>query len=297
MQDAGIVRNRAEDRGRGAARRAPISRSMEKGPGFSALLWDFLDGKPKVNHFRSTKQVPAETALSRQMSKELRRPRLQVRRPDHRLRLHAGGRHGQRPSGRPATATRRAEARAAPWLPRRSAPVGRARPTPRRAPGSACCRAAGSTCSIPRRSTSRSRTSPTASRAWRAGTARPSGAHIFSVAQHSLLVEAIARYARRGSTAGSRLAVLLHDAPEYVIGDMISPFKAVIGDDYKAVEARLLAAIHLRFGLPASPAGRAHRADQGGRPQRGLSRGDPARGLFHARRRSNSSAGRPSCRP
>jgi 5'-deoxynucleotidase YfbR-like HD superfamily hydrolase len=45
--------------------------------------------------------------------------------------------------------------------------------------------------------------------------------------------------------------VLLHDAPEYVIGDMISPFKAVIGDSYKAVERRLLAAIHLRFGLPA----------------------------------------------
>ena len=51
----------------------------------------------------------------------------------------------------------------------------------------------------------------------------------------------------------ARLAVLLHDAPEYVIGDMISPFKAVIGDSYKAVEARLLAAIHLRFGLPAVP--------------------------------------------
>src|SRR5207344_1117285 len=51
----------------------------------------------------------------------------------------------------------------------------------------------------------------------------------------------------------SRLGILLHDAPEYVIGDMISPFKAVIGDAYKAVEARLLAAIHLRFGLPAEP--------------------------------------------
>jgi 5'-deoxynucleotidase YfbR-like HD superfamily hydrolase len=48
-----------------------------------------------------------------------------------------------------------------------------------------------------------------------------------------------------------RLAILLHDAPEYVVGDMISPFKAVIGDSYKAVEARLLRAIHLRFGLPA----------------------------------------------
>jgi 5'-nucleotidase len=77
------------------------------------------------------------------------------------------------------------------------------------------------------------------------------GAHSFSVAQHSLLVETIARQ-RANLDRASRLGVLLHDAPEYVIGDMISPFKAVIGDAYKAVEARLLAAIHLRFGLPAA---------------------------------------------
>src|SRR5438067_4180948 len=76
------------------------------------------------------------------------------------------------------------------------------------------------------------------------------GAHIFSVAQHCLLVEAIA-HQRSRLDRPARLAVLLHDAPEYVIGDMISPFKAVIGDAYQAVEARLLAAIHLRFGLPA----------------------------------------------
>ena len=76
------------------------------------------------------------------------------------------------------------------------------------------------------------------------------GAHIYSVAQHSLLVETLARQRARLDRS-TRLAVLLHDAPEYVIGDMISPFKAVIGDAYKAVEARLLAAIHLRFGLPA----------------------------------------------
>jgi 5'-deoxynucleotidase YfbR-like HD superfamily hydrolase len=76
------------------------------------------------------------------------------------------------------------------------------------------------------------------------------GAHIYSVAQHCLLVELIARQRTRIDRQG-QLAVLLHDAPEYVIGDMISPFKAVIGDNYKAVEARLLAAIHLRFGLPA----------------------------------------------
>jgi uncharacterized protein len=76
-----------------------------------------------------------------------------------------------------------------------------------------------------------------------------SGAHIFSVAQHTLLVEAIARR-RTGLDARAQLAILLHDAPEYVIGDMITPFKSVIGESYKAVESRLLAAIHLRFGLP-----------------------------------------------
>lgn len=76
------------------------------------------------------------------------------------------------------------------------------------------------------------------------------GAHIFSVAQHTLLVEAIARRRARLDRR-RRLAILLHDAPEYVIGDIISPFKAVIGDVYKSVEQRLRAAIHLRFGLPA----------------------------------------------
>jgi len=78
-----------------------------------------------------------------------------------------------------------------------------------------------------------------------------SGAHIYSVAQHCLLVEALARARSPRLDRSRRLAILLHDAPEYVIGDMISPFKAVIGDAYKTVERRLLAAIHLRFGLPA----------------------------------------------
>ncbi|MGA8468233.1 MAG: HD family hydrolase, partial [Pseudolabrys sp.] len=76
------------------------------------------------------------------------------------------------------------------------------------------------------------------------------GAHIFSVAQHALLVEALARAKVPRLDRIGRLALLLHDAPEYVIGDMISPFKAVIGGDYKVVEKRLLAAIHVRFGLP-----------------------------------------------
>lgn len=77
------------------------------------------------------------------------------------------------------------------------------------------------------------------------------GPHIFSVAQHTLLVDAVAR--RQAGTIDNRLgmAILLHDAPEFVIGDMITPFKAVIGDAYKSVEQRLQAAVHIRFGLPA----------------------------------------------
>jgi uncharacterized protein len=76
-----------------------------------------------------------------------------------------------------------------------------------------------------------------------------SGPHIFSVAQHCLLVEALARARVPRLDRSRRLAVLLHDSAEYVIGDMISPFKVVIGDAYKAVERRLLDAIHRRFGL------------------------------------------------
>ena len=85
---------------------------------------------------------------------------------------------------------------------------------------------------------------------WNGQTASP---HIFSVAQHSLLVEAIASHLDPDLPPHLRLTILLHDGPEYVIGDIISPFKVVIGDAYKAVEGRLLAAIHLRFGLPADP--------------------------------------------
>jgi DNA-3-methyladenine glycosylase I len=70
MLDAGIVRNRSKIEGAVKSARAYLD-AMEKGPGFSKLLWNFLDGAPKVNHFRSTKQVPAETDISRAMSKEL----------------------------------------------------------------------------------------------------------------------------------------------------------------------------------------------------------------------------------
>jgi 5'-deoxynucleotidase YfbR-like HD superfamily hydrolase len=79
------------------------------------------------------------------------------------------------------------------------------------------------------------------------------GAYAFSVAQHSLLVDTIAGWRNSGWPARWRLATLLHDAPEYVVGDLISPFKTAIGLDYKAFERRLLAAIYERFGLPGEP--------------------------------------------
>ncbi|MCC2095936.1 MAG: HD family hydrolase [Hyphomicrobiales bacterium] len=79
------------------------------------------------------------------------------------------------------------------------------------------------------------------------------GPHVFSVAQHSVLVEHIAGAIDPGIPIRWRMMALLHDAPEYVIGDMISPFKAVIGDSYKQVEERLLGAIHMRYSLPHKP--------------------------------------------
>ena len=71
------------------------------------------------------------------------------------------------------------------------------------------------------------------------------------MAEHCLLVETIAGALSPGLDRRFRLAALIHDAPEYVIGDLISPFKAALSLDYKAFETKLLAAIHIRFGVPA----------------------------------------------
>lgn len=73
----------------------------------------------------------------------------------------------------------------------------------------------------------------------------------YSVAEHSLLVEEIFSKSNPGQAPRWQLAALLHDAPEYVIGDMISPVKAAVGPEYSALDDRLTAAIHIRFGLPA----------------------------------------------
>jgi 5'-deoxynucleotidase YfbR-like HD superfamily hydrolase len=80
------------------------------------------------------------------------------------------------------------------------------------------------------------------------------GDSAFSVAQHSCVVADIVEALAPNATPAERLAALLHDAPEYVIGDLISPFKAAIGLNYKAFERQLLAAIHDRFGVPRAAA-------------------------------------------
>ncbi|UYN99586.1 MAG: HD family hydrolase [Devosia sp.] len=82
------------------------------------------------------------------------------------------------------------------------------------------------------------------------------GDYPFSVAQHSVLVLELFRAANAGAAPVEQMQALLHDAPEYVMGDIISPFKAVMGGNYKEVEKGLLAAVFLRFSLPATmPAG------------------------------------------
>lgn len=77
-----------------------------------------------------------------------------------------------------------------------------------------------------------------------------SGDHAFSVAEHSVVVEQLFTSLNTDVTPAQQLTALLHDAAEYVIGDMISPFKTALGIDYKAFEARLEEAIHIRYGLP-----------------------------------------------
>ena len=108
MADAGIVRNRAKIEGTVLSARAWLD-IMEKGPGFSKLLWDFVDGRPKINHYKSTRQVPDRNGDLARHVQGTGAARLQVLRPDHRLCLHAGDRHGQRPSDHVPSARRGAE--------------------------------------------------------------------------------------------------------------------------------------------------------------------------------------------
>ena len=242
MQDAGIVRNRAKIEATVALARITLDLA-DKG-GLARHLWSFVDGRPIQNARRSMAEMQAETdSLARHRQGPARAGR-QFRRADDHLRLHAGDRHGQRPSRR--------------LLPSRSLP-------------GAGARAQAVSEGAPRRAWQRMLSgrrldlidpSPldveigdiahglARVARWNGQTRGP---EIFSVAQHSLLVEALFAAGEPSPSAKARLMALLHDAPEYVIGDMISPFKAAIGGDYKLIEERLKRAIHVRFGLAAEP--------------------------------------------
>ena len=102
------------------------------------------------------------------------------------------------------------------------------------------------------------------------------GAHAFSVAQHCVLVERLTAELNPNLTRQAKLMALLHDAPEYVVGDLISPFKAAIGIDYKALELKLLARNSLAFRGAGAGAGEPGGLVQKGRPAVGLPRSHPA---------------------
>ena len=275
MNDAGIVRNRAKIEGAVASAKSYL-KIMEDGPGFSKFLWDFVDGRPKVNNFKTTASVPASTPLSIKMSKELASRGFKFVGPtivyafmqatgmvnDHLVTLLLPRQLRRKTSRAPPQSQMTAKK---PSAPQTSTRVWQRMLSGRRLdlldPSPLDIEIADIAHGLARVAR------------WNGQT---SGAHIFSVAQHTLLVEAVMREQTPRVDVRVRLAALLHDAPEYVIGDMISPFKAVLGGDYKAVEKRLLSAIHIRFGLPPVLADGDRAADQGCRPGRGLSRGDRA---------------------
>ena len=249
MQDAGIVRNRAKIEATQALARIVLD-FADKG-GFARHLWSFVDGRPIDNARMSLKDVPAESDVSRVNRQGPALARRQFRRTDHHLRLHAGDRHGQRSSRR--------------LLPSRGLPGAGARPQvmSERAPRRAWQRMlSGRRLDLIDPSPLDVEIGDIAHGLARVArwNGQTKGPEIFSVAQHSLLVEALFAAGEIRPSAGARLTALLHDAPEYVIGDMISPFKAAIGGDYKRIEARLKRAIHIRFGLPAETPDELNRA-------------------------------------
>src|SRR3954447_8246172 len=238
-------RHRAEprqDRGRGRERAGVARRRGARG--FFAF--------PVAVRGRAAGPEPADEPRpcaggDRTLPKTVERPQgggLRLLRPDHRLRLHAGGRHDQRPPRRLLPPRRMRGARPTSVMPLAPQPKP-ARAWQRMLSGRRLDLLDPSPLDVELEDIAHGLARVAR---WNGQTAGP---HIFSVAQHSLLVEAIGGHLEPALPPPARLALLLHDAPEYVIGDMISPFKAVIGGAYKAIEMRLLAAIHVRFGLPA----------------------------------------------
>ena len=249
MNDAGIVRNRAKIEGAVASAKSYL-KIMEDGAGLLEIPVGFRRRQAEGEQLQDHRQRAGIDADVDQDVEGTLGARIQIRRPDHRLRLHAGHRHGQRPSGHLLLPPelRRKTAQPAPQsqmtVKGSSKPDTAARVWQRMLSGRRLDLLDPSPLDIEIADIAHGLARVAR---WNGQT---NGAHIFSVAQHTLLVEAVMREQTPRIDVRIRLAALLHDAPEYVIGDMISPFKAVLGGDYKAVEKRLLSAIHIRFGLP-----------------------------------------------
>ena len=229
MNDASIVRNRAKIVN--TVRFARFYLGEQERGGFGRLLWSFVGGGPGSERLRHDRRGPGRKRRVQSNGEAPSRAGPVLLRADDPLRVHAGGRDGGRSSDRLLPAPRRLMAEAPTqgraW--QRMLSGRRLDLLDPRPEDIDVLDIAHGLARVAR---------------WNGQTAGP---HIFSVAQHSLLVEAIA--SATADNGDECLAALLHDAPEYVVGDLISPFKAVLGDDYKAVEHRILAAVHTRFGL------------------------------------------------
>jgi DNA-3-methyladenine glycosylase I len=241
MADAGIVRNRAKIEAAVTSARAYLA--LQAGQEFSDYLWGFVDGRPVINRFTALEEVPAATPLAETVSKDLKARGFRFCGPTIVYAfMQAVGMVNDHWSA--ATAMRHVPVSCPPF-------------DCEDAQGPAA-RLAAHAVGPPARS-SRPLAARHRDRGHRAG-ARPGGALERPDQGRTPVLGGPALAAGGADHVAPRprlrpavaAAALLHDAPEYVIGDLISPFKAAVGLDYKALENRLLAAIHLRFGLPAS---------------------------------------------
>ena len=241
MTDAGIVRNRAKIEATQALARIALD-LMAKG-GFARHLWSFVGGRPLA-----AARGASATSRSRAPSRG-RWPRTCGRGA-----AISSVRRSSMPSCRRPAWSTTTSSTAAGMRPAARSPAifrhERAPANPRMAAHAVGTAARHHRPVAPRRRDRRHRAWPRAGRALERPDPR---ARIFSVAQHALLVEALFSASEPPPPTREKLAALLHDGPEYVIGDLISPFKAAVGGDYRRIETRLMQAIHIRFGLPGEP--------------------------------------------
>ena len=254
MADPGIVRNKLKVEATIDNARALLK--LQERTGLAAFLWGFVDGRPQINTHRSFKNVLAETPTSKAISKALKAEGFRFVGPttvyafmqatgmvnDHLMSCHR-----YEPCAKLQRSFKAPAARSAHMT------DNSARSTPKPAELRAWQRMlSGRRLDLLDPSPADIEIADIAHGLARVArwNGQTIGDHAFSVAQHALVVEQIAAALEPAAEPRWLLAALLHDAPEYVIGDLISPFKAAVGLDYKAFEVRLLQAIHRRFGLP-----------------------------------------------